>query len=518
MTKGDNLRFAFCFPMATGHINPSLPIARSLIDLGHEVHYMSRQEMQPVIEKTGATFIDVATQQTELFEGRETDIMGCFRSLAKEIGAADQPMMVSMLKTAPRHLELQMPGTIRWMQKIQPHLVMFCPFMNPEAVYAAKYLQIPSIGLWTFAGPGSMVGIVDMFLMQTGLEAPEILRQVETFEPMLESIKRFKENYGVDLDFRAFLEPKGFLSTLCETRFNLVTTGADLQDPVPSELAKMYHETNFITVGPLLQQSTEKPSDAELEPVMEIQKAREAGRKVILVSMGTILTSNTDDVGWHSIPRDGSEVPKGLTGKQLCQSAWNAAFDAFGVDSDVEDAPLLVVAVGSQADALDDVVVPKNAKCYPFLPQVEILKAKVDLFLTHGGQNSFMESLMAGTPVVVCPGFADQIANAMRAEMSGVGLQIQRPVPPHGEELSAMATYRKEVAAALQRVLNEAHFGEMAQQIGETLRQEGGVPRAVELVIETAQEAKPTLLGNLRSVTKDSKIDADDAHAQAAQV
>ena len=60
---------------------------------------------------------------------------------------------------------------------------------------------------------------------------------------------------GVDLDFRAFLEPKGFLSTLCETRFNLVTTGADLQDPMPSELAKMYHETNFITVGPLLQKA-----------------------------------------------------------------------------------------------------------------------------------------------------------------------------------------------------------------------------------------------------------------------
>ena len=146
------------------------------------------------------------------------------------------------------------------------------------------------------------------------------------------------------MDFRAFLEPKGFLSTLCETRFNLVTTGADLQDPMPSELAKMYHETNFITVGPLLQQakfclmlqvcrkiassrkgdiserevkvegcqmiggvfliflsvscphiidchslfrdlrlacceSSEKPSDAELEPVMEIQKAHEAGRQ-----------------------------------------------------------------------------------------------------------------------------------------------------------------------------------------------------------------------------------------------
>lgn len=50
---------------------------------------------------------------------------------------------------------------------------------------------------------------------------------------------------------------------------------------------------------------------------------------------------------------------------------------------------------------------------------LQVLKAGVDLFLTHGGQNSFMESLMAGTPVVVCPGFGDQIANAMRAEMTG---------------------------------------------------------------------------------------------------
>ena len=32
--------------------------------------------------------------------------------------------------------------------------------------------------------------------------------------------------------------------------------------------------------------------------------------------------------------------------------------------------PLLVVAVGSQEDALEDLQVPKNARCYPYLPQV----------------------------------------------------------------------------------------------------------------------------------------------------
>lgn len=314
------------------------------------------------------------------------------------------------------------------------------------------------------------------------------------------------------------MEPKGFLFTFCDTRYNLVTTGEELQDPLPSELAERYQDAKFITVGPLLQASA---ANSESDVLTEIREAHEAGRKVILVSMGTILTSNTEDVGWHSVPRDGSEVPRGLTGKQLCHSAWSAAFDAFGHWGDVAsgeasgEVPLLVVAVGSQEDALEDLQVPKNARCYPYLPQVEILKAKVDLFLTHGGQNSFMESLMAGTPVVVCPGFADQIANAMRAETSGVGLQIPRPVPPHGEELSAMARYRAAVAAALQRVLTEPQFGEMAQQIGTKLRQEGGVPRAVELLMETAREARPTLLGNLRRETDVAK-EVQEKAAEAA--
>jgi len=37
-----------------------------------EVHYMSRKEMETVIQGTGASFTDVASQQTELYEGRET--------------------------------------------------------------------------------------------------------------------------------------------------------------------------------------------------------------------------------------------------------------------------------------------------------------------------------------------------------------------------------------------------------------------------------------------------------------
>lgn len=213
---------------------------------------------------------------------------------------------------------------------------------------------------------------------------------------------------------------------------------------------------------------------------------------MVLVSMGTILTSDTSDVGWHSVPRDGSERPRGLSGKQLCQSAWSAAFEALG--SSEPAAPLLLVAIGSQADALEGLEVPKNACCHSYLPQVEVLKAGVDVFLTHGGQNSFMEALMADVPVVVCPGFADQIANGQRAVQVGVGLQVPRPKPPHGEELRAMAAYRGEVSNALQRLLAEPHFGKRAQQIGEELRRQGGVARALELLLGLVE--RPMLLGH----------------------
>ena len=59
--------------------------------------------------------------------------------------------------------------------------------------------------------------------------------------------------------------------------------------------------------------------------------------------------------------------------------------------------------------------------CSPTLPQVDLLRLGVELFLTHGGQNSFMEALSQGCPLVVCPGFADQPVNAAKAEALGIG-------------------------------------------------------------------------------------------------
>merc|ERR1712151_133738 len=72
---------------------------------------------------------------------------------------------------------------------------------------------------------------------------------------------------------------------------------------------------------------------------------------------------------------------------------------------------------------------PGNSFCGPSMPQVDILSKGIDLFVTHGGQNSFVESITLQTPVLVVPTVGDQILNAAEAVKMGIGEMVGRPPP-----------------------------------------------------------------------------------------
>lgn len=83
----------------------------------------------------------------------------------------------------------------------------------------------------------------------------------------------------------------------------------------------------------------------------------------------------------------------------------------------------VILSVGAAFDALQKGPIPANALLFKSVPQVELLP-RVDLFLSHGGNNSINEALAAGKPILVLPIGGEQGDNASRVTYLGVGRRV----------------------------------------------------------------------------------------------
>ena len=54
-------RFLLCTMPMTGHIRPGLPIARELVQRGHEVRWYTGRKFRPEVEAVGARFEPLRT-------------------------------------------------------------------------------------------------------------------------------------------------------------------------------------------------------------------------------------------------------------------------------------------------------------------------------------------------------------------------------------------------------------------------------------------------------------------------
>jgi UDP:flavonoid glycosyltransferase YjiC (YdhE family) len=90
----------------------------------------------------------------------------------------------------------------------------------------------------------------------------------------------------------------------------------------------------------------------------------------------------------------------------------------------------------------------------------------------HGGAGTTAAGLAAGAPTVICPFFGDQPFWGRRVAALGVG-----PAPIPQKKLTAAR-----LAAALRTVAEDAAMRMRAQTLGEAIRSEDGVGRAVALL------------------------------------
>ena len=100
------------------------------------------------------------------------------------------------------------------------------------------------------------------------------------------------------------------------------------------------------------------------------------------------------------------------------RAVYRTALDA------VADLPARVLmTVGRAVDPAALAPVPLNTQIKRWVPQTEVFR-EARVVVCHGGSGSTFGALAAGLPLVICPLFADQTANARLVQDAGAGLAI----------------------------------------------------------------------------------------------
>ena len=114
-----------------------------------------------------------------------------------------------------------------------------------------------------------------------------------------------------------------------------------------------------------------------------------------------------------------------------------------------------IVNVGGFREAYR--AVPDNVYLDAWFPQPSVV-AQCDLFIHHGGNNSFCEALYFGVPSLIMPYCWDGHDNAQRAVETGVGLRLDRATWTPAELTSAIASLLGDKAMRRRLVANAARM------------------------------------------------------------
>ena len=330
----------FIFPEASGHINSSLALSERLAKKGWKVHYLSALVMKECIENTGATFDDERDAAPELCEGG----LGYFAAYdrLKEEKCPGAKAWEGRAHTENLFLLMKLPGTIEWLKSKKPSVVVYCPIWNRIGQVSARVLGIPHVGIVTIAGFGGFHTILASFLEPEGATFDDFKRLYHSSESNQAAIDSLcSEPYNLDRSlfeegtplYYFGLEPP-FGRTL--GKHTLVTTIASLRDPLCDSLEeedKLYMEnggSQLYYIGPMLggegmkRAATHKSAfteeerkvliaqserahrrRSELHPKKQedlvglVKNAKSKGRRIVMVCLGTVVTSDRAAFGWH---------------------------------------------------------------------------------------------------------------------------------------------------------------------------------------------------------------------------
>lgn len=488
---------------STGHMNPTLPVVAELAERNCKVTYFVDAAQQEVVEAAGARWHRFRCAHDPTVSGATgTSKLDDFGIKELVPPGTPEKEYSGMLNGLPYWTEQILPALIEDLRALTPTptAIVYDPFLAAGPV-AAKVLGIPAVSLFTMPGPGTF-------------SKGDSINEALEAKPWVDRPRRaIAEKYGVDM-FENGMVMEHFSSV------DNITTTIDELFAAPSTKLQVerFGHFPFSCVGALMNPKVKRinnayvqaPKAAEMEasgnsmeiqaplPMERILQARQAGRKTLFISLGTVATGDSfwaTPFGPFGLSNDlpGKPQEEGRrplsewTGKEFCQHIWRACFEAFGDD----EAFQVILSVGPKQDALEGMPpVPANFLVRDAVPQLEVLPV-CDAFITHGGANSMHEALGLGVPLAVVPIFADQPINADTIARSGSGISFRYPL-----SRTTAATLRHAISELIAPDGDQASpYKVAADAMAAKLKAAGGIHVAANIILKHSSQVMARMGG-----------------------
>jgi len=344
-----------------------------------------------------------------------------------EINVAD--MILAGFSRVPEF----MPRYLAAYERYKPDVIIADPVLSNPFI-SAHLLGIPVCGTVTF--PGFSV-IPFLIGKDTDEEREAALESFKKAGVVAKSVQQLKEAYN--LDYFEHFTPSA--NSFSPTSLSICTGVPEFDAEIPKcvkSAGDLLHvgpmvlteEEGHISVMKDAKGTNEANEDEGPFPFDEIRQQKDKGKTIVYLSFGTVVTKAV----WNEEAVTPGKLLGGRqSGKKFCQVLWKRAMDALGGNPEY-----FVVASGGPHYKEEGVIlgeIPSNFLFRSRCPQVEILNGVADIFITHGGANSMMESIVAEVPVLVLPHLGDQFQNGAICEREGVGFAVDDPVADCSEEL-----------------------------------------------------------------------------------
>ncbi len=412
----------------TGHVNPGLPIAKQLVDEGHEVAWYTGKKFKAAIEATGAKHF----QASPLWDFNDADLDTYFPDRKNLQGLEQLKFDLKQIFTA------HIPQSVKEMQTILKTFPAKVTVVDTAFASGPLLAQIggpPCIafGITAFPLPDENVAPFGLGLLPDESKLGKYKNQALH---MLSNRVLFKDVIDYRNSVRATfnLEPDG------DGVFEGVVKGCKLylQGTVEEfEYSRKNMPENVRFIGPLL---PEAPKSAEKPDWW--QEMVDSDKPVVHVAQGTIATKIDE----------------------LIMPTIYALADM--------DVLTVVSAKNLPYGSLPEL--PKNVRLAKFLPYSELMK-HVDVFVTNGGYGGVHYALSEGVPIVAAGSTEDKPEVANRVEWSGAGINLKTATPSSSS-----------IRRAVKVLLRNPSYKSAAKKLADSIKQHNAAREAANHILSIA--------------------------------